>query len=153
MLLALGFNSCKTKNIKTSIINKTEFIEIGIKKRFSLNETVKIKITNISGKNLVLYEPTKTNIEKKTNDKWKKLRILYCPCDAPCNAPPEKLDLPNGKEINLSWNQKESYCGKITDSGIRETVRKEVNKGAYRLVVMYKLNNERNTIYKEFTIK
>lgn len=154
LLLIISLSSCKSTEIQTKNISKNnKFLKINIKKSYLLEEIIKIKITNISGEKIVLYYPTKTRIQKKINSSWKNVRILNCPCDAPCDAPPEKIDFPNGKKINLSWNQKESFCGKMTDAGIRETISKNVDKGIYRLVIVYKRINVKKEIYNEFTIK
>ena len=153
-LLILSFSSCKSKDIKNNDnLSKNDQIQIEIKANYSLGENISIKITNISQNKIILYNPTKKNIQKKVDGIWKNLRILPCPCDAPCKAPPEKIDFPSNQDINLRWNQKESYCGKkIADAKIRETIYKNVDKGIYRYTVVYQTNNQKKTIYKEFKI-
>ncbi len=101
---------------------------------------------------MVLYSPSKPKIQKKEQNNWRTIRILNCPCDAPCNAPPAKIDFPEGRKITFKWDQKESYCGKRDKSGIRETIIKEVSKGTYRLVTTYKIDNKKNITYNEFII-
>lgn len=152
-LLSLGIIACKTSKIDNE--NKTEknaHLQVNLKKQYALAEKINIKIKNISGNQLVLYNPTKKNFQKKTEQGWTNLRILHCPCDAPCKAPPERMNVANQKELELSWNQKESFCGKMTDVGIRETIYKKVEKGTYRFAITYKDGKENNTVYKEFKI-
>ncbi len=154
VLLTISFTACKTTKVNDG--NKSEQsvdLQINLKEKYVVGETIKIEITNVSGDELVLLNPTKTNIQKKVGDNWKSVRIIYCPCDAPCREPIGEMNLPNGKVVNLNWNQKEGHCGKITDAGIRETIYENVEKGAYRLVVAYKNNNKTNEITKEFKIK
>jgi len=149
VLLGIGFSGCKSKNIK----NKNDIIKIEVNDRYKIGETINIKIINISKAALTLYNPTELNFQRKTEGKWKHLRILPCPCDAPCQAPPEKLEMPSKKAQKLTWQQKESYCGtKKVANNVRETIYKQVEKGTYRFVVKYKQNEKEETIYKEFII-
>ena len=150
IFFSLSFTACKSKNIKSN----NDSIKIEIKNSYKIGETINVTIINTSKGSLTLYNPTKLNFQKKNEGKWKHLRILPCPCDAPCQAPPEKLEMPSKKAQKLTWQQKESYCGtKKVANNVRETIYKQVEKGTYRFVVKYKQNEKEETIYKEFNIK
>ncbi|MBN2756243.1 MAG: hypothetical protein JXR51_03625 [Bacteroidales bacterium] len=149
IISAITLNSCTSvKQNKNS-----KYLDVDIKKTYSIGEAIKIRVKNISDENIIIYSPTKPNLQQKENKIWKNLRILNCPCDAPCMAPPEKIELTVNNEITLTWDQKESFCGKIADAGIRETIYKKAEKGSYRIIINYKIYNENMNVTKEFIIK
>ena len=153
LVLLLGLIACKsTKSQQSKLVEQKGLLKIEISKNHALGETVNIQVLNTSSENLVLYGPTKPKIQKNEQNKWRTIRILDCPCDAPCNAPPEKIDFPINKKISLRWDQKESYCGKRDEAGIRETISVDAGAGEYRLVTSYKHGTEKKVVYNEFTI-
>ena len=117
------------------------------------NNKIVFSISNNTSESLNIYQPQKLNIEMLVNDSWEKLRILPCPCDAPCNASIEKEVLAAEASFNLNWNKEESWCGLKRVNNVRETIKKTVGKGTYRIKI--NILNESTTIkafYHEFII-
>jgi hypothetical protein len=155
LLLTFSLFACKSKDIQSNLnLEKRNYLRIDRKFNNNLGVGIDFKITNISNDKLVLYYPTRKHIQKKVEGKWINMKILDCPCDAPCKAPPDKMELESGEFITLNWNQKQSYCGtKKIAKFVRETIYINVEKGLFRLVVAYKVNNLEKKIYSEFKIK
>lgn len=99
-----------------------------------------------------LLNPRKLNIYKYEDNNWRSLKILICPCDAPCNAPEAKKLLSVNESYSFSWNKKESWCGNRTPHGIRETNESEVIAGLYKIILTLEKNDETIEISKEFEI-
>jgi len=141
---------------QTSSNDSTEgFIQLNLNETFKVGETVRIEIMNISDMPLTLFNPTETYIEILEGTQWRRLKILNCPCDAPCNAPPEEIDLLPLKSIQLKWDQEERWCGKkMEQTNIRQTLMKEAIAGLYRIRIHFKLkqDHEQKRVYKEFSI-
>jgi len=149
----LSLTTCKTLSSQKDPIEKNENqLQVTIAQNYSKGDTINIELTNLSGKTLLLYSPSKPKIEKLEQDNWKTIKILNCPCDAPCNAPPDKIELAVNKKTSWHWDQKESYCGKRDKAGIRETIKKEAEKGKYRLVTTYQIGGQIKVLYNEFNI-
>jgi hypothetical protein len=130
LLIFVSISSCNsTKSLKGQIAVQNDFLKVNVAKTYQLGENILFELTNISTEKLIVYSPTKPILQKMEENGWRNIRILNCPCDAPCQAPPEKMNLAKGKTIKIKWNQKESYCGKKTDAGIRETISKSPGKG------------------------
>ena len=110
-------------------------------------------LKNTSQKNVFIYSPRKIKIQKFENNEWRSLKILYCPCDAPCNAPEEKVLISVGEFLSIPWNKKESWCGDRNHSGMRVTEEYVVTTGLYRF--NYSLIDSIDKIekYIEFEIK
>ena len=144
--------ACSTKQqVSKSEVsdNNPSIIEISLIE----GENISFIIKNTTMESVYIYQPEKLHIEKFNNNSWEKLRILPCPCDAPCNAPTEKEELAAGESFNLSWNKEESWCGKERINNVRNTVRQSVEKGNYRIRINILTDNRKiNPIYKEFTI-
>ncbi len=153
LVVFVCISSCNsTKSLKGQEVAKNNFLKVKVAKSYPLGETISFEIVNISQENLEVYSPTKPSIQKMEENGWRTVRILNCPCDAPCKAPPEKMNLIAGNTIKLRWNQKETYCGKRNDAGIRETISKNPGKGKYRLEIIYMVNNKSDKVYNEFSI-
>ena len=144
--------ACSTKQqiSKTQVSDKKpSIIEISVIEGESISFTIK----NTTTESVYIYQPRRLHIEKFNNSSWENLRILPCPCDAPCNAPTEKEELTAGESFNLSWNKEESWCGKERINNVRNTVQQLVEKGTYRIVINIIIDNKKKlTIYQEFTI-
>jgi len=148
-------NTPKSLTQTTSNDSTENFIQINLHESFKIGETVGIEIINITDKPLTLFNPTETYIEILEGTQWRRLKILNCPCDAPCNAPPEEMNLLPLKSNLLKWDQKERWCGeKIEQADIRQTIVKEAIAGLYRIRIHFKLkeDNEQKRVYKEFSI-
>lgn len=122
--------------------------------RIENGENIIFTIKNISSKALVIIKPTIIHIEKLQEGIWKKIRILYCPCDAPCQAPDDEDILSPQNQIESSWDQMESWCGENTDGKIRNSIYEYVGTGQYRIQIIYKNSNDNfTTVYSYFRIK
>ena len=144
--------ACSTKQqiSKTEVSdNKSSIIEISVTEGESISFTIK----NTTMESVYIYQPSRLNIEKFNNSSWENLRILPCPCDAPCNAPIEKEELAAGESFNLSWNKEESWCGTERVNNVRNTIKQTIGKGTYRIKINILTDNRKlNPIYQEFTI-
>ncbi len=144
--------SCKPKQEIAETISpvpECEFIEITIEH----NDNIQFILKNTAEQPIFIYQLGRLNIEKYDQDTWKKLRILPCPCDAPCHAGREMEQLSAGETFILLWNREESWCGEKKEGNVRETIKQQVENGKYRIVVDFTADNEtRKSFYKEFLI-
>ena len=152
IILTLLIAGCTSKQQVSSIqLNEQELSELEI--NIVKDENISFVIKNTTNELVYLYQPKRIYIEKLSNGSWEKLRILPCPCDAPCRPPKEKEELGVNESFNLNWNKEESWCGTERVNRVRNTVTKNAEKGTYRVRFRYKINeNEIENIYKEFTI-
>lgn len=145
--------ACSTKQqvSKTEVSdNKPSIIEISLIE----DEGISFTIKNITMESVYIYQPEKLHIEKFNNNSWEKLRILPCPCGAPCARPAEKFEIPIGEKYVLTWDKNESWCGEKNEVGIPITIRELAINGKYRLRVLYSLNNnQKEILYKEFELR
>ena len=149
LVLLLIFAGCKSSR-KATTIKESQKAEIEI----SVSDTnVGFQIKNNLDEPLYILTPRKLDIYKFENDEWRKLKILICPCDAPCNAPEEKVAISAKETYLLTWNKNESWCGNRTPQGIRETVESIATTGEYKIVVSFNHNGNTFNIIKEFEIK
>lgn len=149
MFLAAGC-TLKQKMYDSQIsISESPVIEVNI----SYGDNISFLIKNVSEKSVEINQPTKLNIEKFNNGSWQQLKILLCPCDAPCHAPIKKEEITPGESYMLIWNKQESWCGSERVNNVRNTIKKTVTEGTFRIKIDL-LTNERiiNSIYKEFTL-
>jgi len=128
--------------------NPTVEIEIAVTEK-----AVTFSVKNMYSEPINILNPKKLIIEQFEDNNWLNLKILICPCDAPCNAPEEKKLLTSNQSYSFLWNKKESWCGNRTPQGIRETIEKIATSGLYRIKVTFVRNDEPIEIYKEFEIK
>jgi len=149
-ILLLFIVSCKSSDkIGTKKLNNEIEIDI-IKSETEIFFTIK----NNSQDTIILHNPKKINIQHFENNEWKNLRILICPCDAPCNAPEEFTEILPENSYSFSWNKEESWCGERTEFKIRKTETAKVPSGHYRINVLWFKDKEKiNELYKEFDIK
>ena len=118
------------------------------------SEDILFTIKNISNEQVNIYQPRKLHIEKFNNGTWERLRILQCPCGAPCAKPPEKIKILNQEKYVRTWNKYESWCGEQNEFGIPKTLKAKALNGMYRLRVLYGIGSkQKETIYKEFELK
>lgn len=145
--------SCTTKQevVNTEFSeNKQSKLEISIED----GETISFAIKNIALESLYLYQPRRLHIEKFNNGTWERLRILQCPCGAPCAKPPEKVQISNQEKYIRTWDKNESWCGEKNKYGIPETLKAKALNGRYRLRILYGIDSkQRETLYKEFELK
>lgn len=152
LIITLLLAGCASKQsvLKTEIEeNNLSALEITVENE----ENVLFTIRNNTEETIFINQPTILNIEKLNEGSWQKLRILPCPCDAPCAAPREKDELSPGELIKLTWNKEESWCGTERVNMVRNTVKQKVINGTYRIRInLFMKQNNLNTIYKEFMI-
>jgi len=111
-------------------------------------------IVNTSKEPVYIYQPKNIYLEKFDNGSWEHLRILYCPCGAPCAKPPENVEILMDGKYTWTWDKHESWCGEKNEFGIPETIKKIASNGKYRLRVLYRnSNNQKEVLYKEFELK
>lgn len=147
-LIFMVIISCKTKqeiaDVKVVTANN-EFLEILVEQ----NDNISFTLKNISEEPIYIYQLGKLELEKYEESLWQKLKILPCPCDAPCNAGREMEQLLAGETFVLIWNKQESWCGDKREGPVRETIKQKVGKGRYRIAV----NFSADKTTKKFVIK
>lgn len=112
------------------------------------------EILNQSESPIYLFNADDIHIEKKMDDSWQKVRILNCPCGAPCAKPDEYKKLLSGKYYKITWNKQESWCGEKDYRGLEKTIRKDATNGLYRIRVLYGITiKNKKEKYKEFYIQ
>ena len=115
---------------------------------------MEFKVINRSDSTVYIHHYYKLQIEMKKEEAWVPLRILFCPCGAPCAKPAEFVGISAGENLAWEWDMQESWCGKPGESHIPQTMKQKVNPGVYRVKVVYGLGLKDNvTYYKSFTIK
>lgn len=149
IFLLAGCTSKQHVAITQTSENKSTLIEINI----TQGENLSFAIKNISDESVKIYQPEKLRIEKFIDSSWVKLRILPCPCGAPCARPPEFINIPSGQSHFYSWDKNESWCGDKNESGIPETKRMIAESGKYRIAILYSIEEgKQELLYKEFEI-
>ena len=152
VFLLLVLVACNLTRHASNSIESSIQVEVNNNKIIQAQDPIQFEIRNISSEIVTLIHPEKISIEKSEGESWTKLKILDCPCDAPCQPKPEKELLNPGKSIILNWNQKESWCGSRSANTIRETIYKEVGSGSYRLLIRMMKDGKESTFYKNFNI-
>jgi hypothetical protein len=127
--------------IEFSEMPKENLIISTDKTEYEQGETVEIVLENNGGKEECIGSIWE--IERFEEEKWIKIKRLWCPCGAICNI--QYCDkLPPGEKIEHQWSQKENWC----DGSL--TVSQQVLAGTYRIRVQVSTK----TIYsKEFAIR
>lgn len=152
-LIFIVIISCKSKQEITDVkvVNaNNETLEIAVEQ----NDNISFTLTNLSEEPIYIYQLRKLNIEKYEESSWQQLKILPCPCDAPCHPGKEMEQLLPGETFVLVWNKQESWCGERREGLVRETIRREVETGKYRVVVNFSADKiSKKAFYKEFEIK
>jgi len=123
---------------------------------FKRKAPVRIVARNTSSQDTVqLYKPRNLIVEKKKEDRWVRIRTLYCPCGASCPAPPQKRPLYPGMTYTYRWDQMEEWCGEMTPEGIPEMHRQFPGFGQYRVAIRIfkQAEGKVDTLYQSFNIK
>jgi hypothetical protein len=136
---------------QTSMDNKPKPLAIEV----IISDTdIKFTVTNNLDDTVFIHHHAKLNIERYSDDNWNLLRILPCPCGAPCAKPAEFIELPKGEKLSYSWNREESWCGEMRDMPVPETITERVSNGKYRYKIYYSLDQRQvNEYYKEFILE
>jgi hypothetical protein len=139
----------------SNVDNQSEEQPVSIenKSRFTIGEEVIFTIKNTQpDQSLKFYHPRELNIEKKTENDWEDVSILYCPCGASCPPPPEYVTIEAGESYKIVWSQKKSWCGEMQENGIRKYHEEQVKPGKYRIKLNFSINDNRIPIIKTFNI-
>lgn len=135
LLIACSLFSCSPKTTSVSngplVITHQETDAAG-------GKVIRFTITNNTEEGLTIVDPNTVSIQFKEGADWKNVRILSCPCGAPCARPPSELMLEPDKSNELTWNKKEEWCAGQTDRGIPNSFSEDAVKGTYRIKIRYK---------------
>ncbi len=146
--------SCKTQKNAMQTVKIADNIELSAKKVYDSGERITISLKNPSDNVVQILRPMEKFIDKKDGEQWKRVNVMYCPCDASCPPPPEKQELTKSSNLKIIWNQKEDSCSKERINGVRKTIEKQVDAGVYRVEINYETSTgNREVYYYEFEIK
>lgn len=149
-ILIAGCTSKKQVSDTQTTSKNSSIIEVNIIE----DKNISFEVDNNSMETMYIYQPKKIYLERFDNGSWVHLRILSCPCGAPCARPPEKVEIQKDGKYTWKWDRYESWCGEKNEAGIPETIRKAANKGKFRLRVLYRISdNQKEVLYKEFELK
>mgnify|MGYP007056065972 FL=1 len=149
LLLLLGCNAKKQVGNPNLEANENIAIEI----THISDSKIQFNIVNETKNAVLLHNHYKLNIEKDVDGVWEKLRILNCPCGAPCAKPAEFIQIESGNNYFYEWNAEESWCGSVNNMGVPDTITEKVKPGKYRIVIIYSTDQKnKRVIYKEFKI-
>lgn len=153
-LILVVFFGCTPKQVlQTAEPNNFDLLSIEV--NFMPQNSIEFAVVNQSDTTLKIFQYYKLQIEQKTDEGWVRLRILHCPCGAPCAKPSEFIKLLAGERYTKSWDMQESWCGESeVQKFIPETITTPVSAGLYRIAILYGFSErDSNLIYKEFNIK
>jgi len=153
-ILLLSIISCiSSKSAK----NQNKFVE-------SINSVI-VQVNKLPGGDFEFIVENKTNqsifihnyyqvhVDRKVGDNWEKIRILNCPCGAPCARPEEYVEIQKENNFSIKWNLEESWCGEKNEIGVQETLSTKVGPGLYRIMVVYSFDKtDKTPIYQVFNI-
>ena len=97
-------------------------------------------VENTSDTSVYLLEPSRLQIQRLIDTTWYEIRIQHCPCGAPC-APPRYIELKPFQQLDLSWNQQESWCRGGDLPGRDKSA--YVPRGTYRFILTINDSPER----------
>ncbi|MCF6240783.1 MAG: hypothetical protein L3J74_05495 [Bacteroidales bacterium] len=154
IVLVIFAYSCKTQQNAMQTVKIANNIELNAKKVYSQGEKIIISLKNTTSEAVSILRPMEKFIYKKEGEQWKRVNVMYCPCDASCPPPPEKQELNQNSNLKIIWDQKEDSCSKERINGVRKTIEKQVDTGIYRLEINYETSaGKRERYYYEFEIK
>jgi len=145
--------SCSAqKNSLKKIENVTEDNIVDISYQKEANG-ISFTIKNLNNSEISYVKRNKLEIDRLLNGEWIRVKILPCPCDAPCKEINQDILIKPNKSLNIDWNMTESWCGKKENEFVRETITKKVENGEYRISIMLKdVDGIFKQISKEFII-
>lgn len=155
IIILLFLTYCKSvdKSVTSTVQLNTEIVEILFPDTLSIGENFRATVTNVSTDTVFIHQPELKHFEKSEEPNWRRIKIIQCPCGANCEPSPELKKLAPGEKHFIDWNVKESWCGKMMENGIPETIEIQAKPGNYRFTVTYSLENAgKEKIRKEFTI-
>ena len=146
-LFSLGCASNSTTKSNSGIA-ETEVNELGIKvisrPSYQHGEMVIMSVENQVDTLRYIFQPTHLNIQKRIGDStWKDLQVIDCPCGAPC-APPRYQELIPYEQLDLHWDQRESWCDNSEPEISKQMKTAEVTPGVYRMVIVTNDSEEKD---------
>jgi len=149
IFLFVLFAGCKTHEKSTTVKSDTDIKTIVV----NSENQIHFQIQNISNDTIKIYSPQQITIQRFVNNNWENVRILNCPCGAPCAKPDEKKELYIGQMHTYLWDKYQSWCGKKNEYGIPETIKEYSETGKYRIMIIYQIKqSEKQIVYKEFEL-
>ncbi|NOQ25046.1 MAG: hypothetical protein GQ564_06750 [Bacteroidales bacterium] len=151
----LSFCACKSNQefIGNKNVNINQPLQISVPAQIKIGQQLKIVLSTNLDEGIILFDPMITKIEKLEDSKWRRVRIVQCPCGANCIPPPNEKIISKNETWTRSWNLVESWCEKNPKQGFPKTNKLEPTVGKYRAVLYYGYNNiERIKLTKEFEI-
>ena len=156
-LLALFFFFFGCKTIKMSYIEAgDDNLRIKGKSIYFTNDTLKLEIVNVSGDTLLINNPVEKQIEffDTKSNKWTQLKILRCPCAAPCAPVPDMIRLFPSQKLNFTWDLHYNICEPPEQGYLPNTRTLTAQPGKYRVKFFYRLPQGKTfVLYYDFQIK
>ena len=145
--------SCSPKvSKKTADISESNPISLDI--NFIDAGSIHFKVKNNKNSLAYLHQHPKLNIERLTDGVWQPIKILPCPCGAPCAKPSEFIEFPEGAEYTYKWNKEESWCGEMGKAPVPETYSEPAGPGTYRIIIYFSFDKKNvKEFFKEFTLE
>jgi hypothetical protein len=153
-LILIPFLAFKCTSTKNATKEKTDFpFEIIFNENVNINDNFSATVRNISNKDVKILHPHLKYIEVKEENSWRRIRIVLCPCDANCDAPPKEKILKTNEIHKIKWDLVESWCEVNKGTNIKELHKTLPTLGEYRFSVRFIINEtEEKTITKEFKL-
>lgn len=156
LLILLSFYSCNPTSQLSE--EKDEHSKLGVRviigEKYKPGDNVVFILENNSDSIRYLLEPSRLQIQRKIDTLWYDVRIQNCACGAPC-APPHYVPLEPFQQMDIAWNQIESWCEGGDIPGNDKSA--YVKRGTYRFIITVNDSPEREQaddewIYAEFKI-
>ena len=152
LILSLLILACAPSKKRVSCVGCDPVSGIEIESS-SNKESIQFIVRNKSNTQMFIHNYMQLNIERLVDGKWEKVRILNCPCGAPCARPAEFIAVAKDGNFTFTWDRVESWCGEKNSYGIPESMKLSVTAGRYRIMVIYSLDGrDTKVFYKEFNV-
>lgn len=153
-LLLLNIACVPKKGVKSNADAISENINSEVEIEIEAAENVmNFRVINKTDSIIHVFNYQQLHIEREVGNDWEKLRILPCPCGAPCVKPSEYIEVLIGNHLDFIWNLEESWCGERNETPIPETLTSPATPGKYRIKILYShLFKDQQIIYKEFNL-
>lgn len=141
LILSISFACNQSSQINESSAEETVLgVKVIISPKYKEGSDVVFIVENTSDTSVFLLQPSRLQIQRMLDSAWYDLRIQHCPCGAPC-APPRYVELKPYQQMDLNWNQKESWCegGNLPGNDKRAYV----PRGTYRFVIRVNDSSEK----------
>ena len=138
--------SCKGTD---TLIDKEDVVmAFGVKAivnpKYEEGGNVVLILENTSDTTRYIFDPSRLYVERMLDSVWYEVPIQHCRCGAPC-APPNYLALAPFDQMDLSWNQKSSWCqGDSNEPGSDKS--EYVKRGTYRIVIRVNDSPEKDQV-------